>query len=71
MSCFGSNLFFKKKGTTNNYERLRQAFVQQSFLKLCKKFQGKRASGSDNSARGTLESMFFTYSASSSPLKFS
>ena len=41
MSCSGSNLFFFKKRTTNNYEKCGDRFVQQSFLKLCTKFQGQ------------------------------
>ena len=46
MSCFGSNLFFYKWRITNNYKKRRHAFVQQCFLKLCTKFQGKRESRS-------------------------
>ena len=53
MSCFRSNLFFQKQRTINNYEKCGHAFVQQSFLKPCTKFQGKQESCSGTGARGT------------------
>ena len=40
-------------------------------MKLCTKFQGKRASRSGTGARGTWQPMIFTYFASSSRSKFS
>ena len=51
LSYFGSNLFFEKYRTTNNYKKRGCPFVQQCFVKLCTKFQGKQASRSVNSAR--------------------
>ena len=54
-----------------NYENGGQHFVQQCFLKLCTKFQGKRASRSGAGAWGTWQPMIFTCFASSLPLKFS
>ena len=51
LSYFGSNLFFEKYRTTNNYKKRGYPLVQQWFVKLCTKFQGKQASRSVNSAR--------------------
>ena len=53
MSYFGSNLFFFKKRTINNNKKRGHPFVQQCFVKLCTKFQGKRANSSGTGARGT------------------
>ena len=71
MSCFGSNLFFLKKRTTNNYKKLGHSFVQQSFLKLCTKFQGKLASRFGLGTRGTSQPMTLAYFASIIPSEFS
>ena len=46
-------------------------FFGFGFVMVCIKFQGKRASRSGTGARGTWQSMIFTYFASSSALKFS
>ena len=51
LSYFGSNLFFEKYRTTNNYKKRGYPLVLQWFVKLCTKFQGKQASRSVNSAR--------------------
>ena len=51
LSYFGSNLFFEKYRTTNNYKKSGYPLVLQWFVKLCTKFQGKQASRSVNSAR--------------------
>ena len=53
-----------------NKELLTIDFVQQYFVKLLTKFQGKRASRSGTGARGTWQPRIFTYFASSSPSKF-
>ena len=71
MSCFGSNLFFLKKRTTNNYKKLGHSFVQQSFLKLCTKFQGKLASRFGLGTRETSQPMTLAYFASIIPSEFS
>ena len=49
---FWIKLILKKK-TSNNYEKRGDHSVQQSFLKLCTKSQGKRANRSGTGARGT------------------
>ena len=51
LSYFGSNLFFEKYRTTNNYKKRGYPLVLQWLVKLCTKFQGKQASRSVNSAR--------------------
>ena len=51
LSYFGSNLFFEKYRTTNNYKKRGYPLVLQWFVKLCTKFQGKQASRSVNGAR--------------------
>ena len=62
---------FWKSRTTNTFEKRGHPFVQQTFLKLCTKFQSKRASRSGTGARGTWQPTIFTYFASSSTLKSS
>ena len=64
-------LILLKIRTTNNYKKRGHPFVQQYFVKLCTKFQRKRASCSGTGARGTWQPMIFAYFASSSPSKFS
>ena len=62
ISCFGSNLFFKKKRTNNNYEKRGHTFVEIVFLEILHKI---------SSQRGTWQLIIFTYFASSSALKLS
>ena len=62
---------FKNKKATNNYNKRRQPFVQQCFLKLCIKFWGKWASSAGTGARGIWQLMIFTFFAFGSPLNFS
>ena len=59
LGCFGSNLFFEKYRTTNNYKKRGHRFVDQCFVKLFKKFQGKRGSRSGTGAWGTWQPMIF------------
>ena len=68
LGCFGSNLFFEKYRTTNNYKKRGHRFVDQCFVKLFKKFQGKRGSSSGTGEHGNL--WFFSRFTSSSQLKF-
>ena len=53
MNYFGSNLLFKSKELLTMTKKLEHLFVQQCFVKLCTKFQGKRVSRSGTGARGT------------------
>ena len=62
---------FKNKELLTITKKSGHPFIQQCFVKLCTKFQGKRASRSGTGARGTWQPMIFTYFPSSSPSKFS
>ena len=54
-----------------NLKKSGHSFRQHCFVKLCRKFQSKRASCSGTGVRGTWQPMIFTYFTSSSSSKFS